>query len=45
MRVGVEDAALGDLVEQAAQHGPGQFGPVQPAVLDLGPGHPQADPV
>ena len=45
MRVGVEHAALGDLVHHAAQQRPGQPGPVKPAVIDQRPGGAQADPV
>ena len=45
MRVGVEHAALGDLVDHAAQQHPGQLGPVKPAVVDQLPCRAQADPV
>jgi hypothetical protein len=45
MRVGVKHAAFGDLVHHAAQQPTGQFGPVNPAVIDQWPGGAQADPV
>ena len=45
MRVGVEHAALGDLVHHAAQQRSAQCGPVKPAVIDQRPGCTQADPI
>ena len=45
MRVGVEHAALGDLVHHAAQQRTGQLGAVKPAVIDQLSCCAQADPV